>query len=205
MSKISLTGNPSGSGVLTIAAPDTSTDRTLTLPDASGTLLSNVSDITTAQLPAGSVLQVVSTTKTDTFTTTSTSFVEITGLTASITPTSSTSKILILVSVTGSQSVGTNDAFIGLFRDSTQIDLGDASGSRVSHSFLLNSSNSGWTVNGFTNFLDAPSTTSAITYAVRARVPTTATLFINRSQNDPDSVTGSGRSVSAITLMEIAA
>lgn len=39
MSKIALSGNASGTGTLTIAAPNTSTDRTLTLPDQTGTLL----------------------------------------------------------------------------------------------------------------------------------------------------------------------
>jgi hypothetical protein len=39
MSKISLTGNPSGTGTLTIAAPNTNTDRTLTLPDNTGTVI----------------------------------------------------------------------------------------------------------------------------------------------------------------------
>jgi hypothetical protein len=38
MSKIALSGNASGTGTLTIAAPNTSTDRTLTLPDSSGTV-----------------------------------------------------------------------------------------------------------------------------------------------------------------------
>lgn len=39
MSKVKVQGNPSGTGTLTIAAPDTNTDRTLTLPDAAGTVL----------------------------------------------------------------------------------------------------------------------------------------------------------------------
>ena len=39
MSKIKLTGHASGTGVLTVTAPNTSTDRTITLPDATGTLL----------------------------------------------------------------------------------------------------------------------------------------------------------------------
>ena len=38
MSKITLSGNASGTGTLTIAAPNTNTDRTLTLPDATGTV-----------------------------------------------------------------------------------------------------------------------------------------------------------------------
>lgn len=151
----------------------------------------------------GSVLQVVSTTKTDTFTTTSTAFTTITGLTASITPSSSTSKILIIVSVTGSQEVNTNDAYIGLFRDSTQIALGDAAGSRIRYSFLLNTSNASWQTTGSVNFLDSPSTTSAISYSVRARVPSSGTLYINRGQSDTDGAYGASRTVSTITVMEI--
>ena len=56
MSKIALTPNASGTGVFTISSPATSTDRTLTLPDEAGTLLTSAS---TANFPAGSVLQVV--------------------------------------------------------------------------------------------------------------------------------------------------
>jgi hypothetical protein len=46
MSKIALSGNASGTGTFSIASPGTNTDRTLTLPDASGTLA------TTADIPA---------------------------------------------------------------------------------------------------------------------------------------------------------
>jgi len=41
MAKVKITGHASGSGVLTITAPNTSTDRTITLPDATGTLLNS--------------------------------------------------------------------------------------------------------------------------------------------------------------------
>ena len=39
MSKVALSGNALGSGTLTIAAPNTSTDRTINLPDSNGTIL----------------------------------------------------------------------------------------------------------------------------------------------------------------------
>jgi hypothetical protein len=45
MSKIALTGNALGSGTLTLAAPNTNTDRTLTLPDEAGTVLTNSSPV----------------------------------------------------------------------------------------------------------------------------------------------------------------
>ena len=46
MSKVAIQGNASGTGTLTISAPNTSTDRTLTLPDSTGTMLNDQSDIT---------------------------------------------------------------------------------------------------------------------------------------------------------------
>jgi len=50
MSKVKIQGNASGSGVLTIAAPNTSTDRTITLPDTTGTLLDENSSVPAANL-----------------------------------------------------------------------------------------------------------------------------------------------------------
>jgi microcystin-dependent protein len=52
MSKVALSGNASGTGTFTIASPNSNTDRTLTLPDSSGT----VATIEEASLPAGSVI-----------------------------------------------------------------------------------------------------------------------------------------------------
>lgn len=46
MSKVALSGNASGTGTFTIASPNSNTDRTLTLPDNTGTLLSSASTIT---------------------------------------------------------------------------------------------------------------------------------------------------------------
>jgi len=57
MAKIKLQGNASGTGVLTVTAPNTSTDRTITLPDATGTLLnSDGSGANLTSLPNGSQL-----------------------------------------------------------------------------------------------------------------------------------------------------
>ena len=44
MAKVKIQGNASGTGVLTVTAPNTSTDRTITLPDATGTLLNSDGD-----------------------------------------------------------------------------------------------------------------------------------------------------------------
>jgi hypothetical protein len=77
------------------------------------------------------VVQVKSATKTDTFTTSSTSYVDVTGLTVSITPTSASNKVFVLVSTTGAGTNGTNIAYLQLVRDSTAIALGDAAGVRA--------------------------------------------------------------------------
>jgi hypothetical protein len=62
MSLVAISGNASGTGTLTIAAPNTNSNFTLTLPQNTGTLISTASTgqvIPKAALPTGSVLQVV--------------------------------------------------------------------------------------------------------------------------------------------------
>lgn len=150
----------------------------------------------------GSVLQVVSTTKTDTFSTTSTSFVDVTGLSVSITPTSATSKILVLYdTMIGPQDTG----FFRIVRDSTAIKQGDAAGGRIRTTVgsISPGGNNDKSAPGAGNYLDSPTTTSAITYKIQVQTYS-GTLVVNRSYNDSDA-TYSGRGASTITVMEIAA
>ena len=162
--------------------------------------------LTAVQQPAGAVLQVVSTTKTDTFSTTSTSFTDITGLSVSITPTSSSSKILVISSLCGAVSGASNTGQYRLMRDSTAIGIGDAAGSRTR-------SSSGLTYQADTNrldsytfqTLDSPATTSAITYKVQTITSSASfAVYIGRTYTDSDSATWP-RTASTITVMEIAA
>jgi len=60
MSKIKVKGHDSGTGVITIEAPNTSTDRTLTLPDSTGELLSTAGGTMTGDLTIGTVGSVTS-------------------------------------------------------------------------------------------------------------------------------------------------
>jgi hypothetical protein len=162
----------------------------------------------TVTLPAGvggKVLQVVSAVKTDTASTSSTTFSDI--LTLNITPSSASSKILLLAST----NIGVNDAGLRamtrLVRDSTAIFIGDAAGSRVRVS---------WQGGGFSvqttqsvnhSFLDSPATTSAITYKFQFNSETNDgqyIVYVNRSSTDSDA-TGYGRGASSLIAMEIAA
>lgn len=157
--------------------------------------------------PSGSVIQVVSVTKTDTFSTTSGSMVDITGLSASITPSSSNSKILI----TGGVCWGSSDSVpylmsMQLVRDSTAICIAAAASNRGR--FTIGAQGiyaTDSTVFAPLNFLDSPATASATTYKLQGQAEGGRTLWINRgAESDGDSPV-TGRFVSTITLMEIAA
>ena len=158
-----------------------------------------------ANFGAGAVLQVVQAQKTDTFSAQSTTFVDVTGLSVSITPVSASNKILVMTSV----NVGPDQhSDLRILRDSTAIAIGDAAGIRI------RSTNHFY--RGFTNgiydviptnmiWLDSPATTSALTYKIQVASPYGPSYLttINRAAND-DNDLYTGRTVSTITVMEIA-
>ena len=149
------------------------------------------------------VVQVKSTTKSDTFTTSSATFTDITGLTISITPTSASNKILVIATYHDNYTSNEN-GFTRLMRDSTAIAVGDAAGSRPQCTAMTRGvSDSDLQTNGIA-FLDSPATTSATTYKVQAQCSSSAhTYFLNRTNNDSDGASR-GRSASTITVMEVA-
>ena len=155
----------------------------------------------------GKVLQVVNATKSDTSSTSSTSAVT-TGLEASITPSATSSKVLVLISFAFSADADVNTVF-QLNRDSTAIHLGDANGSmkRSSAGAIYQRQNTQDVYNSSLNCLDSPSSTSSITYKLmffRGRSSSTGqTIYMNRSTGDVNNDSHQ-RSISSITLMEIA-
>ena len=160
--------------------------------------------IVQAVIGTGKILQVVSTTKTDTFTSSSTTFTDITGLSVSITPQSATSQILVFAQVSGAEDVGVAAAVFRLMRDATAIDVGAVAGSRllVSGQFAPLNTNSVDTKP--ISFLDSPATTAATTYKIQGRMVNAGTFYVNRSKTDTDS-TSYFRTASTITVMEISA
>lgn len=150
-------------------------------------------------------LQVVSTNKTDTFTTTSTSFVDITGLSASITPQASTNKVLVIVTLSVGDDPTVTQTQSRLLRDATVINVGDAAGSRTQAAQQTKSVSNGVQTAHAYVFLDSPATTSATTYKVQlATAGATQTSAVNRSIADANNNSGA-RTVSNITVMEISA
>jgi len=152
---------------------------------------------------ASKIAQVLSTTLTTTFTTASTSFTDITGLTVSITPTLNTSKIFVVVSVSGSNDVGVNSGGFRLARGGTGIFQGDTAGSRVSGEQVEPPLADRMMTIGL-SVLDSPATTSATTYSVQCRQSATGTFYVNRSKTDTDS-NQYYRGASSITVMEVLA
>jgi len=159
----------------------------------------------TVTLPAGvggKILQVVQDTKTDTFSTNTTSFVDVTGLSVSITPSSASSKILVLVTM----QIGNNASHYQarLMRDATAIAVGDSAGSRIQTTMHGSSTASLHVETKSTAWLDSPATTSSVTYKMQIRVNNASYYAtVNRSYTDTNDAY-QGRTVSTITVMEVA-
>jgi hypothetical protein len=195
MSSIKLKGSTSGD--VTITVPAEAGTNTLTLPASTGNIITNKT--------AGTILQVVSTTKTDVFSSSTVdTFVDITGLSVAITPSATSSKILVLYDT---QMSGTELFFIQLVRASTAIKVGDSdSANRIECTAggIVQSSNNDKVQNIAGTFLDSPSTTDATTYKLQGRVYSSSKTFkVNAPVNDSDA-TYTGRGASTITVMEVA-
>ena len=201
MSQIKLL-HSGGNGVI-LAAPDNNpaSDRTLKLPgDADGTIA------TTAT--AGKILQVIQTVKKDRTTIQSTTLVDIAGMSVTITPSSSSNKVLIRYCV----SAFTNNQYwsMRLLRGSdSTIFIGDqnpsaTSQNRGSFGSYMSSYVDGRSVTQ--ELLDSPNTTSATTYKLQAHTPYASSYIIGiNSSPTLDNYTYMTNCVSTITAMEVAA
>ena len=193
---VKLVGATSGS--VSLQAPASTTGgahRVLTLPDVNGTIA------TTAT--AGKILQVIYVQKTDTFSSSASSWVDITGLTADITMTSSSNKVLVACHVSGLNN-GTTGSGIAIDRGGSFIGLtpsGYGSRTPVMGGEFYEERQDSFRVQSFT-FLDTPGS-GTHTYKLRAR-PRNQALYINRSAAD-NNTDDYCRGTSDMTLMEIAA
>ena len=171
-----------------------------------GITLSSDGKVAFPNTGVGKILQIVSTTKTDSFTTTSTSYTDITGLSASITPSSTSSKVYAIVQVNSAAS--TRYASFRLVRGSTNIAVGtDITGSQEAATFTAGSNTS----NSYDNLvvrnqsmgiLDTPSTTSATTYKLQGRINYgTGDLYVNRQPYTDTTSTYVVRLASTITCL----
>ena len=202
MSQLKLTAD-SGGGTVAIKGPASTTGNAaldLTVPGTASATLDTLGR-------AGNILQVISTTKTDQFTSTAYDFTDVTGMSVSITPASASNKILINFEL---QVGGTanNYAAFRLLRDSTHIGVSTVTDTdwKVATLGSLSHENSYQLENTGTSFLDSPNTTSAITYKLQVSSYSNRTVSINyptSTGNSAGSYTATG--ISTITVMEVAA
>jgi hypothetical protein len=184
----------SGGGSVTLQEAVTASNLTITVPAVTGTMLTTAS--------TGSVLQVVSVATTSPASTQGETYVD-SGLSATITPTSATSKILVLVT----QSVyiyrtGLNNqarAGVRLLRNSTAILTPSTDGTGPVNPYLEVGNSNGIYFNYMypITYLDSPATTSATTYKTQGRITV--------ANNNNTIVFQDASGTSTITLMEIAA
>ena len=161
-----------------------------------------------AAISTGKVLQVVSVTKTDTQVTSTAVFVDVSGLSLSITPSSSSNKVFLVLNI----NIDGSERYMGVkfVRGSTDIGIGDADSNRTRltiSSMRNNSATADHYVmhNSSASFLDTPNTTSATTYKIQAGLHygNAQTLYINRPNTDDDA-TYITRGISTLTAYEIA-
>lgn len=147
----------------------------------------------------GRILQVVSTTKTDSFDTSSTSFVDVTGLSVSITPASTDNKILVLVHMMVGANWWSEIPGINLVRDSTNICQSTGGSTYNATAIPVNYADGAPNSSDMINpqsivFLDSPATTSSTTYKIQVEQ-----MAVNRKKSG-----ASTGGTSTITVMEVA-
>lgn len=157
----------------------------------------------------GKILQVVQAAQTAvvSFSSVSTNtFVDISGMSVSITPSATSSKVLIFVVAHVTSSIA-GLCHVRLMRGSTAISVGDSAGSRLQDSTGYRNDTEAFSLGSVSvNFLDSPATTSATTYKIQGTLGASynGTFYLNRQQTD-DNADYSLRPVSSIIAMEVGA
>ena len=150
----------------------------------------------------GKIGQVVSTFKSDAFSSTSDGFFDITGLSVSITPSATSSKILVISDLAlGSSDFNAFNIGFKVLRGSTDIGISTAGSNNYSGGFNFYGNDTTYAFGNAKVFLDSPSSTSSLTYKVQGtKLDSSGTFYLNRRGSN-DGVGGA----SSITVMEVLA
>lgn len=223
-----LSGNVNSTGVTTVTTLNTTSIvgvSTLGVTTAYVTNLAGVGAGTSVQILSGNklvglttgsiaypgaILQVVQGVLTTTFSVApgANTFGTVTGLSASITPTSASSKILVNLDM----YVGCSGYQVGirLYRNGTHIGAATAEGSRTAATFYHNAYNSSTVAMTYTciraggMYLDSPASTSSLSYTVGIKDYSSYTAYVNRSNVYQNTSDYDHNTISTITLMEVA-
>jgi hypothetical protein len=184
-----------GGGSVTIQEPNTASDFTLSVPASSATLLTNKT--------AGTILQVVQAFKQDTFSVSTNTWTNITGLNVNITPSSTSSRILILSNIFAH---GSGNAFLRMTRNGTVIGAGTPEGNRegVTAGDLYNPEDNKNQIFSMM-FVDSPSSTSSVSYWAQTRAEQASgyITYVNR-QTTNENIVNRPRYASMLIALEIA-
>ena len=155
----------------------------------------------------GKVGQVVQTHFTTQSQMSSSSFAAISGCTVDITPSATSSKVFVMISLCSGVN-GASYGFFKLYRDSTVIGSGSDSSNRIGCNFSISQNDGDNTSDGVKQvnyqYLDSPSSTSALTYTVQASTFNNSTITYNKTPDNSDN----GRTAqgsSTITVIEVLA
>jgi hypothetical protein len=155
--------------------------------------------------PYGTVLQVVSVTKTNTFSTASTTYVDVPDLSITITPKAANSKFLVSAFGYSSHSADNGFAQLKIVRNGGDIFIGDARGAAPRISADLSQQAAGgviyWSKNFSLQFLDSPATSGSFTYKVQIKV-SLQSVVIGGTWNTDDG--NRANTPTSFTIMEIA-
>lgn len=171
--------------------------------------IAGIASANTVAIP-GHVIQVVQAVKTDVFNANpGTQWANIAGLSASITPSSTTSKILVMLDLKGAGNAGSSVVRSRVLRDTTPIYVGDAASNRPrgwAQFYIGNAAdNIFYMAQLGGSYVDSPATTSAVTYT--AQIGGDANdrpVRVNQTQGDRDLTYYDTRVASSLILMEIA-
>ena len=155
-----------------------------------------------ANAGGGKIGQVVSAFKADAFSSTADGFFDITGLSVSITPSATSSKVLVISDLAlGSSNFDSFNIGFKVLRGSTNIGISTAGSSNFSGGFNFYGSDTTYAFGNAKVFLDSPSSTSSLTYKVQGtKQDSSGTFYLNRKGSN----TGVG-GASSITVMEVLA
>ena len=210
MSKVRLYGDTSG--FVDLKAPDVASNVTITLPNTAGPFATETYvDAAVAAIPeiAGIGTNVVQVVKTDTFSTTSATLVDVPDLSATITPTSTDSRVLVICQFSMAAGADPSQGVFVLSGGNSSAYVGDVAGSRARGAVYVrvsgvDNANAYWSqVPASIVFLDAPNTTSAVTYKLQARRLAAGTVFLGRSGEDSNATLW-GRTAGSLTAIEVA-
>ena len=204
--KVSQIDTPDGTGNIVVNRPLSGSGASLTsLPAANLTgTLPAIDGSNLTGISGGKLLQCLSATKTDVYTSTATSWTDVPDLVISITPASSGNKFLITAHLHGANATANVATMYRLTIDGTEVGIGDSGGSnraRVNISDMVSNVSDGMTSQSC-QFLYTTTGTSAHSIKVQHQV-SSGTLGLNRTKGDDSDWVGYARASSTITVMEI--